>query len=334
MSVDLNEILSLSVKHNASDLHISANQSLRMRVDGQLLEIDQFGILSHEQVTDIVNQILPSSSNPLSDQDISYTHPEWGRFRVNGFHHHGGPALVMRRIESKVPELSQLNVPSGMLKLPLLDQGMVLVTGPTGSGKSTTLSALINQINKSQAKHILTIEDPIEFVYRSDHSLISQREVGCSVISFATALKSALREDPDVILVGELRDCETIRLALTAAETGHLVFATLHTQSAAQTVSRVVDVFPAEEQQRVRTQLANSLQAVVAQRLLRKKGGGRVGCYELLVATPAVRNVIREDKLSQLPSLIQTGAGHGMTSYQQEYQKLLLSGVLDESDST
>lgn len=329
MSVELSDILSLSVKHNASDLHISAGQSVRIRVDGRLQVIEALGTLSVTQVKRIAETVCSALEENQLDHDCSYADPQWGRFRVNYFHHQHGPALVLRRIASQVPELSQLAVPESLFSLAELEQGLVLVTGPTGSGKSTTLSAVINQINRTQAKHILTIEDPIEFVYQSDHALISQREIGDSAGSFVSSLKSALREDPDIILVGELRDCETIRLALTAAETGHLVLATLHTQSAAQTVSRIVDVFPSDEQQRVRTQLANSLQAVVAQRLLRKKTGGRVGCYELLIATPAVRNVIRENKLAQIPSLIQTGACHGMVSYQQWYQQLQDSGVLE-----
>ncbi|MHA2938375.1 type IV pilus twitching motility protein PilT [Vibrio sp. RC27] len=326
MSVELDDILSLSVKHNASDLHISARLRPRIRVDGQLVVLTQVECLSNQQIEQILHDIYPDAKlGAFLQVDFSYEHSHWGRFRVNCFYQNTGLSIVMRRIGTTVPELSQLGVPSGVLTLPSLEQGLVLVTGPTGSGKSTTLSALIGQINQQYAKHILTIEDPIEFIYQSQQSLISQREVHSHVESFTDALKAALREDPDVILVGELRDCETIRLALTAAETGHLVFATLHTQSAAQTISRVVDVFPSEEQQRVRTQLAGSLQAVIAQRLLAKKKGGRVGCYELLIATPAVRNVIRENKLAQLNSLIEMGSGHGMISYQQSLQKLSAS---------
>jgi twitching motility protein PilT len=329
MSVELDDILSLSVKHNASDLHISTQLSPRIRVDGQLLVVESIPTLTECQVEKMLHEMYPvAKSKSFYQMDFSYQHPRWGRFRVNSFYHHGGLAIVMRRIGSQIPELSQLGVPSEVLNLPLLEQGLVLVTGPTGSGKSTTLSGLIGQINRQHAKHVLTIEDPIEFIYPSERSLISQREVHSHVESFSAALKAALREDPDVILVGELRDCETIRLALTAAETGHLVLATLHTQSAAQTVSRVVDVFPSDEQQRVRTQLAGSLQAVIAQRLLAKKNGGRVGCYELLIATPAVRNVIRENKLSQLNSLIEMGAAHGMISYQQSWQKLVAAKVI------
>lgn len=327
----LSDILSLSVKHNASDLHISAQQSVRIRVDGDLKVLDEWGILSPQQVRDMLRIINPEvSDSPQLDHDFSYHHKEHGRYRVNCFNQQHGLALVMRRINSTIPSFAELKVPEQLHALTELDQGLILVTGPTGSGKSTTLSALINQINQTQSKHILTIEDPIEFVYQSDRSLISQREVGHSVGSFVTALKSALREDPDIILVGELRDCETVRLALTAAETGHLVLATLHTLSAAQTVSRIVDVFPSDEQQRVRTQLSSSLQAVVAQRLLPRKGGGRVGCYELLIATPAVRNVIRENKLAQINSLIETGASHGMLSYDKCYQQLQFSGVLEQ----
>ena len=329
MSVELDDILSLSVKHNASDLHISAQLKPRMRVDGQLLELQQIDCLSNAQVERILEEMNPpSKSDSFLQVDFSYEHSHWGRFRVNSFHRNGGLSIVMRRIESTVPDLNQLGVPSGVLTLSSLDQGLVLVTGPTGSGKSTTLSGIIGQINQQHAKHILTIEDPIEFIYQSQKSLISQREVHSHVESFSDALKAALREDPDVILVGELRDCETIRLALTAAETGHLVFATLHTQSAAKTISRVVDVFPSDEQQRVRTQLAGSLKAVIAQRLLPKKNGGRVGCYELLMATPAVGNVIRENKLAQLNSLIEMGSSHGMVSYQQSLQTLITNRVL------
>jgi twitching motility protein PilT len=329
MSVEFDDILSLSVKHNASDLHLSAQLRPRIRVDGQLQELEQVECLSHRQVEQILQDICPHAiSSSFLQIDFGYEHPDWGRFRVNSFRHHYGLAIVLRRICTAVPTLTQLGVPNGVFALPALEQGLVLVTGPTGSGKSTTLSGLIGEINQQQAKHILTIEDPIEFIYSSQKSLISQREIHSHVASFSDALKAALREDPDVILVGELRDCETIRLALTAAETGHLVFATLHTQSAAQTVSRVVDVFPSDEQQRVRTQLAGSLQAVVAQRLLPKKNGGRVGCYELLVATPAVRNVIRENKLAQLNALIEMGAAHGMISYQQSWQKLCAAEVL------
>ncbi|MDW6001924.1 type IV pilus twitching motility protein PilT [Vibrio mangrovi] len=332
--MDISTLLALSVKHNASDLHLSANLPPMLRIDGELRKLE-FETLSSQAVLHLTESMMtPEQSKQfqqVKEADWCYQNKN-GRFRVNRFLQSNGYAAVMRYIPASVPSLQSLHAPDILERISGYRQGLVLVTGPTGSGKSTTLAAMVDEINRRDAKHILTIEDPVEFIHHSCKALIHHREVGRDSLSFADALRAALREDPDVLLIGELRDPETIRLALTAAETGHLILATLHTRSAAQSIDRIIDVFPADEQQRIRTLLAESLQAVVAQRLLVKDGGGRTACYEVLVATPAVRNLIRENKLPQIESVIQTGSASGMMTMMQDRQRLVNLGIRVQDD--
>jgi twitching motility protein PilT len=314
--MDISELLAFSVKNNASDLHLSAGLPPMIRVHGDVRRIN-LPPLEHKQVHamiyDIMNDAQRKAYEDKLECDFSFAIPGLARFRVNAFNQDRGAAAVMRTIPSKILSLEQLNAPKIFADLALKPRGLVLVTGPTGSGKSTTLAAMVNHINDNEYAHILTIEDPIEFVHESKRCLINQREVGPHTHSFNAALRSALREDPDVVLVGELRDLETIRLALTAAETGHLVFGTLHTSSAAKTIDRIVDVFPGEEKEMVRAMLSESLQAVISQSLLKTKdGSGRVAAHEIMIGTPAIRNLIREAKVAQMYSAIQTGANMGM----------------------
>jgi twitching motility protein PilT len=261
--------------------------------------------------------------------DFSFDVPDIGRFRVNAFNQSRGCSAVFRTIPSQVPTLAQIDAPDKFSEIANLERGLVLVTGPTGSGKSTTLAAMVDHINQHQNKHILTIEDPIEFVHQNKKCLVNQREVHRDTHSFKSALRSALREDPDIILVGELRDQETISLALTAAETGHLVFGTLHTSSAAKTIDRIIDVFPGQDKEMVRSMLSESLRAVIAQTLLKRVGGGRIACHEIMLATPAIRNLIREDKVAQMYSIIQTGAASGMQTMEQHSKRLLSQGLVE-----
>ena len=280
-------------------------------------------------VYDIMNDSQRKNYEEILEVDFSFEIPSLARFRVNAFNQQNGAAAVFRTIPSKVVTLEELNAPAIFKELPTQPRGMVLVTGPTGSGKSTTLAAMVDYVNENQYAHILTIEDPIEFVHQSKKCLINQREVGPHTMSFANALRSALREDPDVILVGEMRDLETIRLALTAAETGHLVFATLHTSSAAKTIDRIIDVFPAAEKEMVRAMLSESLRAVIAQTLLKTKDGtGRVAAHEIMIGTPAIRNLIRENKVAQMYSSIQTGGNLGMQTLDQCLQDLVRRNVV------
>ena len=264
--------------------------------------------------------------------DFSFELPDVGRFRVNAFNQSRGCAAVFRTIPTEVPTLAQLDSPEIFEKIANMEKGLVLVTGPTGSGKSTTLAAMVDHINRNQNKHILTIEDPIEFVHSNNKCLVNQREVHRDTHSFKAALRSALREDPDVILVGELRDQETISLALTAAETGHLVFGTLHTSSAAKTIDRIIDVFPGSDKDMVRSMLSESLRAVIAQKLLKRIGGGRAACHEIMMATPAIRNLIREDKVAQMYSVIQTGAAHGMQTMEQNAKQMIAKGLVEADE--
>jgi twitching motility protein PilT len=330
-SMDITHLLALSVKHNASDLHLSAGLVPMVRIDGEVRKLE-LSIWTHQMIetglASLMNQELKQEMVNSKEVDFAFAIDGVGRFRANFFQQARGYSAVFRHIKEGIPSLSELDAPDIFVQITQCEKGLVLVTGPTGSGKSTTLAALIDHINHHQQKHILTIEDPIEFVHISDNCLINQREVKRDTHSFKRALRSALREDPDVILVGELRDHETISLALTAAETGHLVLATLHTSSAAKTVNRVVDVFPSDEQARVRSMLSESLQAVISQTLLKRAGGGRIGCYEVMLATPAVRNLIRENKVAQLNSTIETGAVHGMNSMVQYQQRLFTMGKL------
>ena len=328
----IDQFLRLLTQHRGSDLHLSCGSPPIMRIDGQLQRV-KFRELTPEQVRGLVFEILTPEQRARFEQshdlDFAYQVPEVARFRGNVFEQHRGPGAVFRVIPSKIPSADDLLLPEPIRAFAHLNKGLVLVTGPTGSGKSTTLAAIINLINESRAEHVLTIEDPIEFVHPNRMALINQREVGPHTASFASALKAALREDPDVVLVGEMRDRETISLALTAAETGHLVFGTLHTNSAHKTVDRILDTFPADSQSQVRAMLSESLRGVVAQQLLRKKGGGRVAAYEIMVGTPAIGNLIREAKTFQIPSLIQTGKRDGMIQMDQSILNLLMAGTID-----
>lgn len=319
--MDISELLAFSVKNKASDLHLSAGLPPMIRVDGDVRRIN-LPPLEHKDVHALIYDIMNDGQRKAYEEflecDFSFAIPGLARFRVNAFNQDRGPAAVLRTIPSKVLTLEQLNTPKIFADLSLKPRGLVLVTGPTGSGKSTTLAAMVNHVNENEYGHILTVEDPIEFVHESKKCLINQREVGPHTMSFSNALRSALREDPDVILVGELRDLETIRLALTAAETGHLVFGTLHTSSAAKTIDRIVDVFPAEEKEMVRAMLSESLQAVISQSLLKlKDGAGRIAAHEIMIGTPAIRNLIRESKIAQMYSAIQTGSNVGMQTLDQ-----------------
>ncbi|WP_417346311.1 type IV pilus twitching motility protein PilT [Ferrimonas sp.] len=333
--MDITELLAFSVKHNASDLHLSSGVAPLIRVDGEVRRLS-VPELDHATIQALVYDIMNDKQRKEYEEkleiDFSFEVPDLARFRVNAFHQSRGAAAVFRTIPSEVLTLEQLEAPDIFRQIASFPRGLVLVTGPTGSGKSTTLAAMVDYINAERRDHILTIEDPIEFVHKPKNCLINQREVHRDTHSFNNALRSALREDPDVILVGELRDLETIRLALTAAETGHLVFGTLHTTSAAKTIDRVVDVFPAAEKDMVRTMLSESLQAVISQTLVKKVGGGRVAAHEIMMGTPAIRNLIREDKVAQMYSAIQTGMSHGMQTLEQSLTKLANQGLISRQD--
>ena len=330
--MDISELLAFSVKNKASDLHLSAGLPPMIRVHGDVRRIN-LPALEHQDVHGMIYDIMNDGQRKAYEEnlevDFSFDIPGLARFRVNAFNQDRGAAAVLRTIPSTVLTLEQLNTPRIFAELSLKPRGLVLVTGPTGSGKSTTLAAMVNHVNENEYAHILTIEDPIEFVHQSNKCLINQREVGPHTHSFNNALRSALREDPDVILVGELRDLETIRLALTAAETGHLVFGTLHTSSAAKTIDRIVDVFPAEEKEMVRAMLSESLQAVISQSLLKTKdGSGRVAAHEIMLGTPAIRNLIRESKIAQMYSAIQTGSNMGMQTLDSNLTELVKRNVI------
>ncbi|MGB2118680.1 MAG: type IV pilus twitching motility protein PilT [Porticoccaceae bacterium] len=318
--MDITELLAFSAKEGASDLHISAGLPPIIRIDGDVRRIN-LPPMEHRQVHSLIYEIMNDKQRrdyeEFLETDFSFEVPGVARFRVNVFNQNRGAAAVFRTIPSNVLTLEQLGMGDVFRRVSLLPRGLVLVTGPTGSGKSTTLAAMVDHINENRYDHILTIEDPIEFVHQSKKCLVNQREVHRDTLGFGEALRSALREDPNVVLVGELRDLETIRLALTAAETGHLVFGTLHTTSAAKTIDRVVDVFPSGEKPMVRSMLSESLQAVISQTLLKKVGGGRVAAHEILIGTAAIRNLIREDKVAQMYSAIQTGGALGMQTLDQ-----------------
>jgi len=330
--MDVTELLALATRAGASDLHLAAAEAPAIRLDGRLCRLDQ-PILSAEQVLELLGQLMTEAQKKdfetLLETDFSVALPELARFRVNAFTQCRGPAAVLRVIPSRVCSLAELGLGSVFRQIAELPAGLVLVTGPTGSGKSTTLAALLDHLNRERQLHILTLEDPIEFIHTPQRSLISQREIGRHSHGFAQALRAGLRQDPDVIMLGELRDAQTIRLALTAAETGHLVLATVHAGSAAKTIDRLVDVFTAEEKQLVRAMLAEALQAVVSQVLVEKVDGGRVAAHEILLATPAVRNLVREGKVAQLYSTIQTGGASGMQTLDSCLQGLVTRGVIN-----
>ena len=330
--MEIAELLAFSVKNKASDLHLSAGLPPMIRVHGDVRRInvpalDHKGV--HSMIYDIMNDGQRKFYEENLEVDFSFEVPNLARFRVNAFVQNRGAGAVFRTIPSKVLSLEELNAPTIFKEISDQPRGIVLVTGPTGSGKSTTLAAMVDYINDKEFGHILTVEDPIEFVHQSKKCLINQREVGPHTLSFNNALRSALREDPDVILVGELRDLETIRLALTAAETGHLVFGTLHTSSAAKTVDRIIDVFPAAEKEMVRSMLSESLRAVISQTLLKTKDGtGRVAAHEIMIGTPAIRNLIRENKIAQMYSSIQTGQNVGMQTLDQNLTELVRRNIV------
>ena len=334
--MDITELLAFSAKNGASDLHLSSGLPPMIRVDGDVRRIN-LPAMEHKEVHaliyDIMNDKQRKDFEEFFETDFSFEVPGVARFRVNAFNHNRGAGAVFRTIPSKVLTMEDLGMGKVFQKISEMPRGIVLVTGPTGSGKSTTLAAMIDYINDSRYEHILTIEDPIEFVHESKKCLVNQREVHRDTLGFAEALRSALREDPDIILVGEMRDLETIRLALTAAETGHLVFGTLHTTSAAKTIDRIVDVFPGEEKAMVRSMLSESLQAVISQTLLKKIGGGRVAAHEIMIGTPAIRNLIREDKVAQMYSAIQTGGALGMQTLNASLAKLVKEGVVSMEEA-
>ncbi|HCM48410.1 MAG TPA: twitching motility protein PilT [Colwellia sp.] len=334
--MDITELLAFSVQHDASDLHLSTGTPPAIRVDGDVrkLNIPAFDTKDvNALVYDIMNDRQRKEYEENLEVDFSFEVPNLARFRVNAFNQNRGPAAVFRTIPSKILSLDDLGCPEIFREISNTPRGLVLVTGPTGSGKSTTLAAMVDYINDNKNDHILTIEDPIEFVHENKKCLINQREVHRDTLSFSAALRSALREDPDVILVGEMRDLETIRLAMTAAETGHLVFGTLHTTSAPKTIDRIIDVFPGEEKSMVRSMLSESLRAVISQCLIKKIGGGRVAAHEIMIGVPAIRNLIREDKIAQMYSAIQTGMQHGMQTMDQCLQGLVNRGIITKQNA-
>ena len=324
--MDLSELLAFAVKNGASDIHISSGLPPLIRIDGEMRRIKVDPLTSnvvHDMIYDIMLDSQRKEFEERLEADFAFEIASVARFRVNAYNQARGPAAAFRTIPTEVLSLEDINAPPIFRTLSEKHRGLVLVTGPTGSGKSTTLAAMVDYVNHSKKGHILTIEDPIEFVHQSHNCLINQREVGRHTQSFNNALRSALREDPDVVLVGEMRDQETISLALTAAETGHLVFGTLHTSSAAKTIDRIIDVFPAGEKEMVRAMLSESLEGVIAQRLLKKPEGGRVAAYEIMTATPAIRNLIREAKVPQIYGMIQTGRDAGMVTMDQSLDDLV-----------
>src|SRR6187455_584611 len=335
--MDITELLAFAVKNKASDLHMSAGLPPMIRVHGDVRRIN-LPPMEHEDVHAMVYDIMSDAQRKTYEEnlecDFSFAVPNLARFRVNAFVQSRGAAAAFRTIPSKVLTLEELATPKVFADLTQRPRGLILVTGPTGSGKSTTLAAMVNHVNENEFGHVLTIEDPIEFLHESKKCLINQRELGPHTLSFPNALRAALREDPDYILVGEMRDLETIRLALTAAETGHLVFGTLHTSSAAKTVDRIIDVFPAGEKPMVRSMLSESLRAVISQSLLKKVGGGRVAAHEIMVAVPAIRNLIREDKVAQMYSSIQTGQATGMQTLDQCLLDLVRRGLVTKMQAT
>jgi twitching motility protein PilT len=335
--MDITELLAFVVKNKASDLHLSSGLPPMIRVHGDIRRIN-LPAMEHKDVHSMIYDIMNDGQRKVYEEnfecDFSFAIPGLARFRVNAYVQNRGAAAVLRTIPSKVLSLEQLNAPKIFKEIADQPRGIVLVTGPTGSGKSTTLAAMVDHKNETEYGHILTVEDPIEFVHESKKCLVNQREVGPHTKSFSNALRSALREDPDVILVGEMRDLETIRLALSGAETGHLVFGTLHTSSAAKTIDRIVDVFPAAEKEMVRAMLSESLKAVISQTLMKTKdGSGRVAAHEIMIGTPAIRNLIRENKIAQMYSSIQTGQQYGMQTLDQNLQDLVKRGIVSSAEA-
>ncbi len=334
--MNLDDLLAFSVKHNASDLHLSAGLPPMIRVDGDIRRIN-LPEMDHKEVHGLIYDIMNDKKRKDYDEflevDFSFEIPKLARFRVNAFNQNRGAGAVFRTIPTKILSMEDLGMSKVFIDMVDVPRGLVLVTGPTGSGKSTTLAAMIDYKNKNDYAHILTIEDPIEFVHQSNKCLVNQREVHRDTLGFNEALRSALREDPDIILVGEMRDLETIRLALTAAETGHLVFGTLHTTPAPKTIDRIIDVFPAGEKALVRSMLSESLQAVVSQALLKRRGGGRIAVWEIMIGTNAIRNLIREDKVAQMYSSIQTGGAYGMQTLDQHLTELVNQGLITKQDA-
>lgn len=329
---EIETLLKHAVSRRASDLHISAGSPIMARIDGSMQKLDG-QVATHELAERLIKQTLTDAQyeqlGQTSELDFSLEIPEIGRFRANVFQQRQGLGAVFRTIPYDIPNMNDLGLPKVMQEMIDLETGLIVVTGPTGSGKSTTLAAMINYINQNKYGHIITIEDPIEFIHTSHECVVNQRQIGTNTSSFANALRSALREDPDYILVGEMRDLETIALALTAAETGHLVFGTLHTSSAAKTITRIIDIFPSDQKHQVRLQVAGSLQGVIAQRLYpRKDTTGRIAAFEIMIATQAIRNLIREEKTFQIESVIQTGRQLGMQSIEQAKRQLVSDGKL------
>jgi twitching motility protein PilT len=332
--MEITDLLLASQKNNASDLHLSVGSAPLLRVNGDMLPL-KMNPMTADEIRHMLYSIMTEQQRSEYERDLeidfSLSFSDTMRFRVNAFNVIGGPAAVMRTIPTKILSLEDLGAPEILTKLGELHKGLILVTGPTGSGKSTTLAAMVNHINKNHSKHILTIEDPVEFVHKSQKSLVNQREVGGSTKSFARALKSALREDPDVILVGELRDLETIQLAMTAAETGHLVLGTLHTNSAPKTIDRIIDVFPANDKEMVRSMLSVSIEAIITQALVKRAdGSGRVAVYEILLGSPAIRNLIRENKVPQIASMMQIGVKLGMRTMKDAAYSLFDQGIITQ----
>lgn len=331
-NLKIESLLEECIKRGASDLHLQVGLPPILRIDGKLAPVQSAPVLTEELTNRLIFSTLDSVQREIlmkdKEFDYSFAFGDIARFRVNAFNERGNLAAAFRLIPTKIPTIDELGMPQVVSTFADYPRGLVLVTGPTGSGKSTTLAALINKINSEKSRHIITIEDPVEFTHKSKRSLIAQREVHYDTFSFSRALRSALREDPDVVLLGEMRDLETISSAITIAETGHLVFATLHTNSASQSVDRIIDVFPAEQQAQIRSQLARILMAVCSQRLVPAIGGGRVVAAEIMVANSAVRSIIREGKTQQLDATIQTGAGEGMQTMDRTLTKLVQQGIV------
>jgi len=334
--MELEALLTMMVEREASDLFISPGTPLHIKVDGVIAAIDDVP-LEADDVAALAAAVMDEAQQQAfaerPEMNLGLSRPGLGRFRINVFRERGAVAMVVRHLQARIPSIGELNLPPLLTTLATAPRGLLLVVGATGSGKSTTLAAMINYINDTRPEHVLTIEDPIEFVHESKKCLVNQREVHRDTLGFNEALRSALREDPDIILVGEMRDLETIRLALTAAETGHLVFGTLHTSSAAKTIDRIIDVFPAAEKSMVRSMLSESLRAVISQSLLKKTGGGRIAAHEIMIGTPAIRNLVREDKVAQMYSAIQTGQAAGMQTLDQCLQDMVRKGSISRTDA-